>query len=183
MSEETQKDVLADLQAKSDGPPAGTVLVPPVTCQVCGADPCNAANHHFGVCPICHKTDGYLNVGNDHWFLCHTHKTKWAVGANLFSSCMDETPEQQRAEQEKIGFASYTQVRAYYRVDTPWQDDGERGMSLEEFLRSLKSDVESVERGAHDIPYVDYCPECAVFYASCGEPNSATCNACGAPRK
>jgi delta-aminolevulinic acid dehydratase/porphobilinogen synthase len=37
--------------------------------------------------------------------------------------------------------------------------------------------------GEHYTPYVDYCPKCAVFYASCGEPNSATCNACGTPRK
>lgn len=128
MNEHTEKDVLADLQAKSDGLPAGTASVPPANCQVCGTGPCNAVNHHFGVCPICHKTEGYLNVGNDHWFLCHAHKTKWVVGANLFSSAMDETPEQQREEQEKIGFASYTQVKPYH-AGAGWVDGAEDNMA------------------------------------------------------
>ncbi len=116
-------------------------------CPICNSSPCIAVNHHFGVCPICHRTDGYLNVRNDHWFVCNEHKTKWVIGANLFSSCMDETPEQQRAEQEGIGFASYEKVKPYYGTDAPWPDDEEGGMSLEELLHSLDSDVESVERG------------------------------------
>jgi len=107
-------DVLAHPQAKSDGLPAGAVLVPQATCPVCGTDPCNAVNHCFGVCPECHKTDGYLNVGNNHVFICETHKTAWCVGANLFSSAMYETPEQQRAEQEQIGFDSYEIVEPHY---------------------------------------------------------------------
>jgi hypothetical protein len=112
MNENTQKDVLAHLQVRSDVPTPDCILVPDV-CPICQTNSCDAVNQRFGVCPICHTTDGYLNVGNNHWFLCHTHKTKWAVGANLFSSCMDETPEQQRAEQEQIGFAQYRDVEPY----------------------------------------------------------------------
>jgi hypothetical protein len=99
-------------------------------------------HHHFGTCPICHKTDGYLNVGNDHWFLCHTHKTKWAFGANLFSSCMDETPEQQREEQEKIGFASYEKVAPHY--DTTGADEEGDGCHC---FRCENSDVREVQFG------------------------------------
>jgi hypothetical protein len=142
MNVKTLKDLLADVQAKSDGLPAGTVLVPPAACQVCGAGPCNAVNHNFGVCPICHRTSDYLNVGNDHWFVCNEHKTKWVIGANLFSSCMDETPEQQRAEQEKIGFASYEKVAAHY--DTTGADEESDGCHC---FRCENSDVREVQFG------------------------------------
>ena len=69
---------------------------------------------YFGDCPICHKNDDYLNVGNDHWFICTEHKTKWCIGANLFSSSMDETAEQQRQEQEQMGFDSFEVVEPFY---------------------------------------------------------------------
>jgi hypothetical protein len=143
MNEESGKKLLDHLQGEFDSLPAGAILEPPGTCTVCGTNPCNAVHHHFGTCPICHKTDGYLNVGNDHWFLCHTHKTKWAVGANLFSSCMDETPEQQRAEQEKIGFASYEKVAPHF--DTTGADEESDGCPC---FRCEDSDVKDVEFNA-----------------------------------
>lgn len=85
-------------------------------CSICNTSPCNAVNHYFGVCPVCHGTDGYLNVGHTHVFICKTHKTAWAIGADLFSSCMEETPEEQRAEQEQIGFAEYRKVEPHYAM-------------------------------------------------------------------
>ena len=39
----------------------------------------------FGNCPQCHKTNGCYSVGRDHWYVCHTHRTKWYIGSNLFS--------------------------------------------------------------------------------------------------
>jgi hypothetical protein len=51
---------------------------------------------YFGLCPTCHKTDGYLNVGRSHWFVCDEHRTKWCAGANLFSSWREETEAEQR---------------------------------------------------------------------------------------
>ena len=41
---------------------------------------------YFGVCPVCGKTDGCLNVNRSHWFVCHKHKIAWNVGDNLFSA-------------------------------------------------------------------------------------------------
>src|SRR5262245_42500917 len=41
---------------------------------------------YFGVCPVCRTSDGYLNVGRDHWFVCHEHGQRWCAGSNLFSS-------------------------------------------------------------------------------------------------
>ena len=40
---------------------------------------------YFGNCPQCHKTHGCYSVGPDHWYVCHTHHTKWWIGSNLFS--------------------------------------------------------------------------------------------------
>ncbi len=44
-------------------------------------------------CPGCGNHDGYLNVGPDHWFVCHRHKTRWRAGSNLFSGWRDENEE------------------------------------------------------------------------------------------
>ena len=48
---------------------------------------------HFGLCPVCHKSDGYLNIGKTHMGVCHAHKKAWPVGMNLFSSWEHETEE------------------------------------------------------------------------------------------
>jgi len=45
----------------------------------------------FGGCPKCGKLDYYLNVGRDHWAVCDTHRAKWHIGSNLFSSWHHET--------------------------------------------------------------------------------------------
>jgi hypothetical protein len=45
-------------------------------------------DHHFGVCPICHRSDGHVDVGRENWFVCHEHRVKWLVGMNLFSGWM-----------------------------------------------------------------------------------------------
>jgi hypothetical protein len=48
---------------------------------------------YFGGCPACGKTDGYVNVGCDHWFVCDEHSTKWYAGSNLFSCWEEEEDE------------------------------------------------------------------------------------------
>jgi hypothetical protein len=68
---------------------------------------------YFGTCPHCHHTDGYINVGKHHWFLCDKHKVKWFVGSNLFSSWRRETIKQQRAAYEARGVGAYTEVAPY----------------------------------------------------------------------
>ena len=63
---------------------------------------------HFGNCPVCGFTEGYLNVHSSHWFHCKTHKTKWHVGFNLFSSWKNESPEV--TEKNAILLSTYTEV-------------------------------------------------------------------------
>jgi hypothetical protein len=46
---------------------------------------------YFGGCPVCGKTNGYLNVSRDHWFYCDEHQTRWCAGSNLFSGWRHES--------------------------------------------------------------------------------------------
>ena len=46
-----------------------------------------------GGCPFCGQTDGYRNIGKDHWGSCARHKVKWCIGSKLFSSWAEETPD------------------------------------------------------------------------------------------
>lgn len=55
-----------------------------------------AKEHYFGACPECGDSDGYVNAGRAHWFICHKHQTMWPGGCNLFSSCKEQTEAEQR---------------------------------------------------------------------------------------
>jgi hypothetical protein len=59
----------------------------------------------FGFCPECGKTDGYVNIGRNHWFVCDAHKTRWRAGWNLFSSW--------REESEKDWEANWVRIKDY----------------------------------------------------------------------
>ena len=68
---------------------------------------------YFGGCPECGQTDGYLNVRSNHWFVCDTHRTKWCIGANLYSSWHDETEADWRRNDEKLaGYRDVDPIRA-----------------------------------------------------------------------
>jgi hypothetical protein len=98
------------------------------TCAVCGTATCNANNPdnvaYFGVCPMCHQTDGYICVGDDESdkeigrvavLLCRVHKTCWSAGYKTFSSWRGETVEQQKALQAELGFwSNYSLVEPVY---------------------------------------------------------------------
>lgn len=47
-----------------------------------------------GVCPKCGKTDGFVNLGKEHWFICRDHKSKWFAGVNLFEGWENQTVAQ-----------------------------------------------------------------------------------------
>jgi len=70
-----------------------------------------AAAEQFGGCPHCGQTDGCTNVGRSHWFFCKAHKTKWCIGANLFSSWRHETEDEQRRQYDEIGLGEFTEVK------------------------------------------------------------------------
>jgi len=45
----------------------------------------------WGGCPKCLSHDGYLNLYREHWFKCDSHRVRWRVGSNLFSSWRHES--------------------------------------------------------------------------------------------
>ena len=59
-------------------------------------------NEYFGGCPHCGKNDGYLNVGREHWFVCHQHRATWWAGSNLFSAWRDETEDDWRKNEGRM---------------------------------------------------------------------------------
>lgn len=69
--------------------------------------------NYFGDCPVCGGNDGYMNLGADHWFFCARHRTKWLVGANLFSSHMDESEADWHRNHEEL--QQFTEVEPWSR--------------------------------------------------------------------
>jgi hypothetical protein len=78
----------------------------------------NAA--HWGLCPVCHQNDGYLNVAATHWFVCHAHRMKWPAGENLFSSWRHETNDEWAENQHRL--SDYAEVEPEW-----WPPDDEEG--------------------------------------------------------
>jgi hypothetical protein len=69
-------------------------------------------DHYFGGCPRCGDSEGYVNVGGNHWFRCDRHKTKWCAGYNLFSGWRDETEEEwQRNADMLAGYETVEPIR------------------------------------------------------------------------
>jgi hypothetical protein len=67
---------------------------------------------YWGLCPDCHRTDGCLNVGGNHWFHCEQHRTRWCVGWNLFSAWRDEPESVHKRNAEKL--SAFKDVNPYH---------------------------------------------------------------------
>lgn len=89
-------------------------------CELPPAKPTDASprvetdDDRFGLCPVCHKTDGFINIGRGHWFYCKEHKAKWFIGSNRFSSWKDETEPEQRRIFDELGAGAFEDVKPYY---------------------------------------------------------------------
>ena len=73
----------------------------------------------WGACPHCRKYEDILNLGRDYWSVCHTHKTKWWIGSNLFSSWRNETEDDWT--QNKYRLAEYVQVEPVFPKGPPYE--------------------------------------------------------------
>jgi len=60
------------------------------------------SDYHFGVCSVCGKSDGHLNIERAHHYVCYNHKKRWHIGSNLFSDWRHETEEIWQKNHEKI---------------------------------------------------------------------------------
>jgi hypothetical protein len=77
------------------------------------ACPINASDRHFGVCPICHKNDGFINIGPAHLFKCDKHKVRWQVGYNLFGCWRSQTKEEQEQIFNALNFGFYKDIEPF----------------------------------------------------------------------
>ena len=57
---------------------------------------------YFGGCPKCGKTDGFINVGPKHWFICDEHKTTWLGCDHFFSGWHHEDDEVWERNKQKL---------------------------------------------------------------------------------
>jgi hypothetical protein len=69
---------------------------------------------YFGLCPHCHKNDGYVNAGKSHRFYCKEHKVSWCAGSNLFSSWRHQTEDEQRRIWNEIGLNDFADIEPYF---------------------------------------------------------------------
>ena len=67
-----------------------------------GPKPPVTTDEYFGGCPECGKTSGYIDHGQDHWFCCDAHRTRWYIGSNLFSSCQEAQGQDEIAQNTKV---------------------------------------------------------------------------------
>ncbi|MBZ5496654.1 MAG: hypothetical protein LAP85_09640 [Acidobacteriia bacterium] len=65
-----------------------------------------------GGCPKCGGVDGLLNIGPDHFCVCHKHKAKWYRGSNLLSGWQQETEEDW--QKNAVLLAGYREVEPIF---------------------------------------------------------------------
>ena len=61
-----------------------------------------------GVCSKCGKTDGFVNLGKEHWFICRDHKSKWLAGINMYEGWKNQTVAQ--TESIELMLSSYKEI-------------------------------------------------------------------------
>ena len=82
--------------------------------------PVRSGNNYFGDCPHCLMSDGYLNIGANHYNVCDVHRVFWSIGANLFSSWKEETEADWQRNKELLG--QYSEVKPFHTMirDVRW---------------------------------------------------------------
>jgi hypothetical protein len=88
---------------------------------------------YFGGCPKCGTHDGFLSVGREHWFICHMHRVKWCVGANLFDSWKHQ--DASRFRQNAWLLANYAEVEPLCEGAVVWSSDPKIWRRQSEMLR------------------------------------------------
>jgi hypothetical protein len=69
-----------------------------------------SADSPFGLCPICHKTGGFLNVGRSQRSYCKEHQEKSCVEGVLFDSWKHQTEAEQRARCDAVGLGQLKEL-------------------------------------------------------------------------
>lgn len=72
---------------------------------------------HDGLCPECRQAGKFRNIGEDHWFYCETHKTRWWAGSNLYSGWRYENDAIWRENAAYL--SAFIEVKPYYHPREP----------------------------------------------------------------
>lgn len=70
----------------------------------------------FGKCPKCGRNDGFFNVADAHWFVCHVHGVCWCVGSNLFPCWRFEDEQNWHHNWEGLSAHPYRALAPTYRI-------------------------------------------------------------------
>lgn len=82
--------------------------------------------NYFGGCPVCLKSDGYINIGIGHWFYCKAHRVCWWAGSRLFSSYMEQTEEEKEKIFDELDFGSFRDITGWSRKENDSETVGEQ---------------------------------------------------------
>ncbi len=69
----------------------------------------------YGACPVCGRVSELLNFYRNHWFICHTHQTKWCAGSNLFSIWREQSDRDFLDNAERL--STYRTVEPVFHPD------------------------------------------------------------------
>jgi hypothetical protein len=124
----------------------------------------------FGLCPVCHKTDGYVNAGSTQYFYCEAHKKAWCVGT-ILEDWRDQTKDEQRRIWEEMGMEHFEQVEPYFYSrpgdeQVPVSKAGSASKSFDEAraldpqerqeaLKSLVGALEYSPKSFNEVPALD----------------------------
>lgn len=51
---------------------------------------------YWGLCPGCFQpSDVIVDMGHEHWAICHEDRVRWCLGSGLFSAWQDRSPVDQ----------------------------------------------------------------------------------------
>ena len=88
----------------------------------------------LGGCPRCGVHDGFLNIGRDHWVVCHMHRVKWCFGANLFEPPWKDQDDALFSENAWL-LANYAEVEPLREGAVVWSSDPKIWRRQSEVLR------------------------------------------------
>jgi hypothetical protein len=108
---------------------------------------------HWGYCPECHRNDGLLNYGRDHYMICRTHRLAWHVGSNLFSAWREDSELDRVRQKILLRFG-------YHKIENSWHPPRKYTMAdgTEKLITDLKRGDIFVEDGCRyevDEEYTD----------------------------
>ncbi len=79
---------------------------------------------HEGACPVCGRSDGFINIRKQQWGGCRRHKVRWLIGLNVYSGWMHQNEADWQKNADML--SGWREVKPVfpqtYKVDDPFVD-------------------------------------------------------------